>query len=294
MLNTGQKGNLVYWEVRDFKTTKDALKEAGFENFLPRNDPKAALIKALKIATKGDSRFYKRFADTKHFVRFAVVNPHVYVDGDQDINIDFTKELLITLDKASGVLTMKEDVDTQHVMFFEEIKSTYEGERTTINSTQLRLMLTRYIKDVAYGVSMRSRGGIYFIDKRMGEVLNTLKAFFSENSAHCKLYQIPVYQDEGSLTALYDATKEDLDAEVAAFIQDVRTLQGEDGKIPQYLADRRKEESQVLLEKIAFHESTLRNVADDFAIKIRGVQESLNGIVGGVVPRTLAEELAAL
>ena len=54
------KGSMIFWELSEIQTTKDELAALGFSEFVPRNDFKAALIKALKVVTKGNEKLYRR------------------------------------------------------------------------------------------------------------------------------------------------------------------------------------------------------------------------------------------
>jgi hypothetical protein len=65
-----RKGDLIFWDISELKTTKDALESLGFGAFVPRNDFKSAIIKALKIVTKGNEKLYRRFNDESDSVSF--------------------------------------------------------------------------------------------------------------------------------------------------------------------------------------------------------------------------------
>ena len=289
-----RKGTLIYWEISEFKTGKKDLLALGIpKDVLPRNDAKAALIKGLRIVTKCDDRFYKKFADGKHEVRFAVVNPDIVInESDGDVDIDFNKELTISLEKSSGLATrtrIPDDDSELHQEFFNRILTTYQEERGTIDSMQFRLVVSRLIREYAYGIPMRSRGGIYFIDDRKSDDLDLLRRVFTNFKENCKMYEVPVYRDGESLVALEDATQQSISREIEELLDGLR-----DGKITRRILLNRHEEVESLIERVKFHESTLRGSAETLSDRLTKVDKIIDRLKDGEKMYSFMDELGSL
>lgn len=269
-----RNGSLIYWEVTDFKTTKTVLDGLGFGDTLPRNDAKAALIKALKIVTKGNERFYKRFADSKHEVRFAVVNPEVIVT-EEDIDIDFEKELILVLDKSTGILSRNRN-DVEHEAFFNRINEHFRVERGTVNATQFRLMVTKFFKRQAYAIPMRSRGGIYFVHKAADQTVELVKGLFRHFAANATLHIIPVFNEHGTLTAIESAATSNIQGEIDALLASMDTEEF----TSRHLTGREDEVNRII-EKVKFHEETLRGQAENLSERLTNIKSVIGRIRKG-------------
>lgn len=320
-----RKGSLIYWEISEFSTSKEVLRGLGYGDLLPRNDAKASLIKALKQVTRGNPLFYKRFADHGKFVRFTVVNPKTVearnAEGQQDVDLQFQKEITISLEKSSGVVTFVSGNDQGHAgdaEFFNEIRAIYDRERHTIDTTQFRALLVRFIREQGFGVAMRSRGGIYFLDERKAEVLATLRATFEHFRGHAKLYALSMYDEEGTRVAVRDAAVENLMGDIEEAVTslkeqveqaqaDAREAAGQvveanrrrvasgyapEAVVPARLATRtintKREQAAAILEKINFYREALadsRGKLEERAFVLRDLVDQLEG----GIPETVLE-----
>ncbi len=289
-MNMEKKGTLIYWEVYEFKTHAEQLEDLGFKDYLPRNDAKTALIKSLRFATKGQERFYKKFADGKHEVRFAVVHPDLVPDVNGELDIDFTKELMLSLDKSSGYLRCTRGNDTSSRQeFYEKIQNDYRAERGSIDSVQFRMLVLKFIRRAAYGISMRSGGGIYFIDDRKRNELDQLQRLFAAFRSTCTLYEIPVYQDGDTMKALQDATLQSITGEVDTLLENLQS-----GNITQTVIKNRFKEVTELRERVIFHESTLRSEVDGLRSRIDKINDFIGRINSGEKVETFMDMLKAI
>lgn len=300
--NMTRKGTMVYWEISDMNTSKDALKALGMEDYLPRNDAKASLIKALHIVTKGNKKFYKRYGDEGKFVNFTVVNPEVIVEQGI-IDVNFTKEITVRLEKSSGLLEITQGQDGS---FFEKIKGLYQQERQTINSTQFRAVLTKYIRSVAFGVSMRSRGGIYFIDQRRQQAVDALNEVFSAYPRKMLLYKIPMFDEAGTRIALRDAVVGDITAEIEGAVntlqiaienaqkaadEEAEAAPGEaDAKLSERIVQNKVDEANEILVKIEFYQEALAGQQSVLAAKVAKLKEVVTEL-GVTVPESFQDML---
>lgn len=282
-------GEIVYWEIDDFKTNLTELKQLGFEKYLPYNTPKTALIKALKVISKGNDRFYKRFADRAGQVRFAVVNPAVYENQDRDVDIDFNKEIVINLEKNSGYLTCTNQ-GSSDPEFFNTIMRQYLMERGTIDTTQFRALIRKFIRNACLGVPMRRRGGMYFVDVRHQRTLNRIHGLFEHFRQHATLYRIPLnLGDAKTASAVHDALSHDFESEIGELIA---WFDGDN--ITNRSLKNRVKDVEGLKERIEFHSVNLAEKAETLKNQLEKVAGVIEQVQQGQGPQTFAEMLAAV
>lgn len=286
-----EKGSLLFWEVNEFKVNlsdfEALVNGLGITTRLPRNDYRAAMIKALKTFTKGNDKLYRRFNDNKASVSFGVFVQET-VAGDITLN----REIVFHVSKSTGTVTANAgEIPTT-------LAESFRMEKDTISSEQFRSYILRHIRKEASAIGMRSGGGIYFIDSRKKEKLDIVKRVFSAFPSNMKLFEIPLYDDQGTLVALEKAVSEDIEAEVKDIIKELET-QNRTGVVTKRMLESKSEEIRVLMEKSSFHAENLRGKATEIQDKIKTldilVGDRLNHLDAGIVdPEDFTALLGAL
>jgi len=259
-----KKGDLIYWEISDLKTTEKEISDLGFGDYLSDNGFKKAMLKAVNVVQKRSDRMYRRFNDKGKSVSFGIFLEQI---TDQDITID--KELVVTLDKKTGSVEFS---DHSHPMSA-EIMTLYRAEQLTIDSTQFRSMVKKVVRNQCHGISMRTHGGIYFIDDKFKESLGVLRGLFNA-FPQAQLKVIPIYDDAGSLDAIEDATHADIFGDIEALIKEVKD-QTEKGAITERVLEGKVAKSNEILKKIKIHEANLREKANEVKVKLSSVVKQL-------------------
>lgn len=290
-------GNLIYWSIDKVTLNKDdlagILKDLGLsEDLIPRNDHKTALIRALRDITKGDERFYRRFHDSKESVRFAIILPEETQTTAVDYDIDFKKEVILTLYKDSG----RVKADVEHPML-QPILDNYEANRLNLDANQLRSVILKIVRNDCLGVSMRKQGGIYFIDQKNQKQMAKLAGLFERLGGDNILSQVPIYDDKSTQDALELAINDDIISELQTIIEEIE-IKLENGGISAKVLEGRKEEATNLMNKIIHHEANLRNKANELRSKTeqfqKALESSLDVALNIVKPFDLSEALRAL
>jgi hypothetical protein len=256
------KGNLIFWEITDLSIEKEELEREGFEGYVPRNDYKSAIIKALKIYTKGNEKLYRRFNDSGRTVSFAVFVQEVNQQG-----IELNKEITLTISKKTGRLTSESEIP-------EKIRTEYNREKDRINSNQFRAMVLRFIRRNAYAISMRSGGGVYYLDEKYNHVHKKLSELFKKYPKKMKLFTIPVYNDDGTLTALEKATSDECFQDLQQIVKEI-SAQTKKGIITERLLAGRQKDCEELLQKVKAHESSLQDKAKTIRAKVAQLEKHL-------------------
>ena len=268
-----RKGHLIFWEISELTTSKDHLASLGFDRFVPRNDYKSAMIKALKKVTKGDDKLYRRFNDKSDSVSFGIFAENI--EGG-DISID--REYVIRVNKVHGEVEMDAAV---HSPLLDRLIEQYEKGRETLDSSQLRSLVMKIVRRECFGLPMRSSGGIYFIDTRFEGTLDKLRELFSAFPHHAKLHIVPVYDDQGTKDAVQDAAALDVTGSVESLIADINK-RFKDGTITKRQLEGDKERMERIVERMVVHKNNLREAYLELSNKTVDVQKAINLVITNV------------
>lgn len=262
-----RKGDLIFWEISEVTTTKQRLSELGFDNFIPRNDYKSAMIKALRAFTKGNEKLYRRHSETPESVSFTV-----FIENEDMGDLNLSKELTVKIDKDTGSITLSGAND--HVS--ESLINSYRECHSTIDANQLRAMVLKIVKNDLVGIPMRKGGGIYFIDASSDDRrkrLNDLFAAFSEMT----LRSVPIYDDASTVEALEQVVSDNIFEDIEAMIKDIDS-RFRDGSITKRQLEGDKTKAEDLSAKILFHYENLNKKANEIRLKMESVAKSIDDV----------------
>lgn len=265
-----QIGNLLYWEMSEVRTSPEDLRTIGIESFLPRNDYKSALIKALKEFTKKTSRFPKRFNDIAESVQFSVF--YEEISGEE---LTLEKQITIKLDKETGILQGADGT---------ELLKLYDQEKKSINTQQLRTILLKTLAHECHSVSMRNGGGIYFIKQEFVNKMEEIREKFSRIDG-VKFHNVPIYDDKGTLDAVSEATESDLLSEIQTIIGTIQR-EFEKGDLSSKRLEGKTSQIDEVMVKLKIHKESLREKYDDLEKKLQlidqTVQENISRVQEGL------------
>ena len=262
-----RKGTLIYWSVSDFNTTTEEIAALGFDKFVPRNDFRTAMIKAIRSYVKGEEKLYRRFNDTSKAVSFAVFKEHATTG-----NLDLRKEVIITVDKDHGNATYSEPVT--------EIQSYYDKAKKTLNSDQFRRVVLDYVEESG-GISMRPGGGIYFVDEQLENCLPKLRDLFKpfQIDGKAKLYEVPIFNDDATLDALEDATSAKIFSEIDEIVKEVEDRFSKGHPVTRRQIESRHTDALEVVKKVKLHEKNLRSKASEVRRKLKSVEDVLSNML---------------
>lgn len=265
-----RKGDIIFWEISELETTKEALEAAGFGAFVPRNDYKSAVIKTLKLITKGNEKLYRRFNDKHNEVSFGV-----FVETVTGDSLAISKEIIVRLDKETGILHHVEG-GPETVALFGHICEVYNSQKASIDSNQFRQVVLRAVQ-AAHGVKVRSGGGVYFIDERFDDSRSRLRDLFNAFPTKAKLFSFPIYSDEGSLEVIENAASEDIFGEINALIAEV-DKEFRERKITRRKLEGARERATAIVESIAVHRENLRGSLEKVSDELNRVRTAISNV----------------
>ena len=267
-----KKGDLIFWTIRDMAVDPNKLIELGFEAYVPRNDYKSAMIKALRVLVKGNEKLYRK-DDGETDVTFAVFQQVSSVDG-----ISINREFQFKVVKATGVVS-SDQPDWDSFYSGSILKEAYESSKITLNSEQIRSMLAKSIKNEFYGVSIKSRGGVYFVNEANTEAAQKKYGpFFQAFPEDTSLSVMPIHDEKGSMEAIEKATSLEVFSEIEALIAGIEKEVKADTMTTRKL-DNDRAEIDKLIEKAKILQSNLQSSLGEVSSRIGNVSTALSKVV---------------
>jgi len=290
------RGSLVYWKFSSFSTNREVLEKKlqklgdlpsvktsikkykgkssqTYVDLLPRNDYKAAMIRALRKILKADesSRFYKRLKDQAEAVNFTVIMPIEILEGKAP-HYEFKNEVSLELNKATG------EVKFSEVNPFEDIiLSEFKEMQKLVDSEQVSKLFARIMVEEIHGVSLKL--GVYYVGEDQMDKVQALQEIVTMiDSPNLELFKIPVYNDESTLKAVEAAVNDDMLDKLETLKEEICQKWKDDSLSPKVL-ENRQVAVQELFGKLKIHKEDLRSKASIIENRLVVLEKSLSKIM---------------
>lgn len=167
-------GWFVYWSINNVQDSHTALvqrlKDCGLDtDCAPEVKPKSAFISSVEETAKVRKARHQKIIDDAARCVYVIVSTHV---DPQNVDVTFTVETKATFSKATQEITVSGP-------FEGEIRANYEKYRDTYFSDHFRLMVLRLLGTHCQYLTIRDRGGLYFVPSVHEEGLKRIKSLFS-------------------------------------------------------------------------------------------------------------------
>lgn len=265
-------GYLVYWSMSTFRIQHPEfvkyLQQVGIDPKKYGKEPTAKSIanQAVKAQTKGVKKFHRKTEDVegKRTV-YVLVNELV----DQAQNFHHDQESKIAFNKEAKTLQVEGT-------FKREIESRFEAYQGTYNSEQFRNMALGFVESACQGVSIRDRGGVYFIPISQIEELEKLKALFKLVPG-CGIECWPQYDNDEIKKSMWKAVTVDTVTKLQKFNSELDEMQGK--KISTRVMQNRINAFKELKGLVGMYGELLSGTAQELLGGIAGVQQRLKGMI---------------
>lgn len=294
-------GRQVWWSVADaFETDSLKLESMGFGKFAPKNAPRAALLKAIKIIKKrlglqAEGSVPKLRADHERFIddadkcSIAITRPRVVNEELDGYDIICTCKI----DKNTGNLELEHGPN-----FFDadELKREYLKQRNVVTGQQFSQIVklivigndsNHFSPVCCHGVSMRPySGGLYFVDERYQDRLNKVRELFLAHT-DCRFDATPLYdEDMESVDAVDFAASTELRNHVERFTARLKT-EGALGLTERELNGKKKKAAE-LIARIKIHAERATSAAAEVTAKADMLTSILNTRVADAESKKVA------
>lgn len=248
-------GYCVYWSMAQIDTRYSQfiskLEEIGVPTDIARPpQAKSALIKAIRQNNKGrKTTFHKKVIDDRQRAVFQVVNSNV----DQlTENVDFVSETKVRFDKETKQALI-EGSNAQ------EINERYENLKDCYDTDRFRDSVLRFIEKYCQSISIRDRGGVYFIPATKQVEFEKLQALFGI-FPQTSLEVVPVIDTDQAKKSMWKALVGEVEQELATMAEDIQNNVGKDTS--EHSVEVRLQRFQTLKHKVENYESLLSGTAE--------------------------------
>lgn len=291
---TDMRGTLVWWKFKSFAIDRDKFESLmdkfgnlhvqppqknykakniaeplTYLDLLPKNSYKNALLRALRVMLKNDNRFYKRLRDVADSCTIPVILPVEVFDSKVLADIEFQREVVITLDKNDGSLQFN-----RKTSFNNELTKKYKELQKTLDAEQLSNILINIVRTQCYGVSIKL--GVYYVPEAHSKQLKILEKICGSFKEHeIELFQIPVYSDPESKKAIQAAVEDDLIDRLEVMKEDFAKLVRA-GKLSRDLRGNRLSEMNALVKRMEVYKKDLASKAKTIELRLDSFKNKIS------------------
>lgn len=256
-------GHLVYWSISEFQISfaefVSRMQKAGIpETLAKQTSEKSAANRAVKEFAKNKTgKFHRKLADGQDRAAFAVVTQEV---NSTTLDAAFQTETKAILDKNNKTFKVEGPGG-------EEIEKSFESYKESYSADQFRNVVLKYLPEHCASISIRDRGGVYFVPIQKADELACLEEFF-KLFPETSLEIVPVIDMDESKRSMWKALVGEIQYEMGVLKKDISELAPD---VSDKVLERRLEDYNQLSGKVAMYEDLLQGTA-------KGLKESLNDI----------------
>jgi len=211
-------GYFIWWAIQGAKILRDKfaerVKASGLDTppppFLPRTAFLEA-VRAVKSRAHSNKVLIRNLKKNKDEHIFGLVDEQV---DDQHLKLGYSHRANLQFNQQTGEIS----VSTPH-RAFDLILEKYNENKLFINSYELRRWITKVLDQLGM-VSVREKGGVYFVDVKHENKLEQLDALLSEFEG-CELALVPQTDNEKTKKAIMKAFVADLKHKVEIFREQI-------------------------------------------------------------------------
>jgi hypothetical protein len=213
-------GYAVYWSISDINVKYDSFVEMLESLGIPSEiatavQTKSAVIKAIKSDTKGrKNSFHRSVVDNEAKASFAIVTSSTVDEANDDIA--FHNETKVVLNKGSKTLEVTGPNS-------DEIKASFEAFKETYTSDRFRNVVLKLVKNYCQGMSIRERGGVYFIPSSHNDMFTKLESLFKMFPT-CQLDVIPVIDTTQAKKSMWKTFVGEITTDIQRAKEDIKAL----------------------------------------------------------------------
>lgn len=247
-------GWFVYWSITNVKALRDVLVQQvsalglDADAVLPIRT-KTAFISAVKDVAHAHNATHKSVLDNSERTVYVIVSTHV---DPTNIDVTFTVETKVVYNKYDEQITV-------HGPFEDEIRALYEDYKVNYYSDQFRDMILRLLRKHCQFLTIRDRGGIYFVPVSSEQSLNQIKSLFA-SYPECSFDTVGVANQAEAKKSMWRTLIGEVSTEIQSMRDELAALPPD---LPESGLQARLERYQALREKVENYELVLSGTAQN-------------------------------
>jgi hypothetical protein len=210
-------GWFIWWTIRNVEITRQAfealLAKVGLKYSPKEASNRSSFLKAI-ARVQGEEKkegllLRKIKARGKEYV-YGLVDERV--DTSEHLHYHHECNMHFFVDTGSMIC------DNATHRAYQLVLKYYDHYQLTMDSDDVREVIKRMLTDT-YAVSVRDRGGIYFVPGKFGEVIEALEKVIAGLGSECYLAMAPQIDEERTKKSIYRAFVEGLKERIEDFRQ---------------------------------------------------------------------------
>jgi hypothetical protein len=274
-------GSVLCWSITGFRDSvtsiRDNVNRAGLDGNLVGNvRNKTAFLKSVDhVAKEIGARVEKGPDNQAVCVRIII---YTQVDPD-NYNVTVQTSTKAVLVKGTGEVKFR-DLNGQELTQLspaeEEIKNRYNYWLHHYDSDQMRDLVLYLLKHYCDYLTVRDRGGMYFVPRTNDEQLSKIKALFALYP-EASLLTLGVPDTANERRFMWDAFKAEVEAEIKTMETDFSDLTGVESDRSIKVRVERFAQLEAKVDNYAF---LLQGTADKLKDRLGSLAKTLTGVVG--------------
>lgn len=265
-------GFFCWWSVNQVKVSRvnfqELLSSVGLDyDFSKFGNPvylqRSSFLKAVR-EVKGQHKEFliRKIKKTNLSYTFGLVDESI---NEQEKHLNYSHSATMDFNPVTGQLTC----DKQH-RAFREIELLYQEYTNMLNSDDVRTILLDIISSLK-SVSVRARGGIYFIPVCYKEVVEKLEVLLEKLPGDNYFAVAPQIDTLKSKQSIFKAFIYGLKEKLAKFHEELE----EDGLTRKHALENRVQEIKQVKEEIEFYKSSLNFQVEDLNIQLEKLDKKV-------------------
>ena len=218
-LQSDVAGAMIFWSLKGKIDLQDLVDQAVYEGLEERFHPSAPSLE-LSVSRAAESALNGRGGPGKKFMLRtvkrgtwdAVLETVVEEDGRKSLH--YKPLVRVSVDRVDGVKSVdvmpRTAEDVELAQQIAELIPTFKGLMT---ATDVSAWLLRMLGEYVHAVSLRERGGFYFVPRDEVKSWKKVVRILSEVSDH-KLFEIPALQSDDAVEAILMAFRKEVEEQM--------------------------------------------------------------------------------
>jgi hypothetical protein len=261
-------GYFCWWSVNGATLTRDQLKallkKFGIKYKMPKVNLRSTFLKAVREvrgAHKNKGILLRKIKKSADVYLFGLVDETV-----EKKQLDYSHSATMKFNPKNGNLS----VDHPHKAF-DLVKERYEMYKNNLNADDIRDIILTILSEVN-SVSVRQRGGIYFVHETHRKMVEKLENLLPEIPGDNVFLVAPQIDTERSKKAIYKGFVESLKARIRGFETD---LDDEKGISQKHALRQRLKEFKKIKKEMEFYKDALQFQVEDLDTSLESLTEKV-------------------
>ncbi len=259
-------GYTVWWSMQKFRIDHakfiEMMARSNFDQkYVKEASDKSVLTQVMRERTKGSrNQYYRKAVDDSTRTGFTITDTQV---DQQTLDTQYQTITRAVILKESKALKV-EGIGKQ------EIEETFSSFKGTVTTDQFRNSLIRFLEKTCNSVSIRDRGGVYFVPVAHKNEIESIRKLFAEIGG-CELEALPVPDLDEAKKSMWKALVLDTHKEIADLQEELSNMSAPSQRVLQNRILRIQE----INTKVSLYSDLMQGTAVELSDTMKVLQDKL-------------------